>query len=132
VSTHSKKLFHNTIRDFLLLFDPSDFVLDFVSSMPWLLMHKELAFLELVRSFTAPRVLRRMLDSCRVLDSVQRFACWGMLQLFCSLMLYLHWVACLWYVVAKDGWFKTHAIPELGLEDVDPYFISFEVSNKSD
>jgi hypothetical protein len=103
-------------------------IIDFVSSFPWGLFSKQLAFLELLRCFTAPYIMGRMLDSGRILDSVQRLACWGMFQLLCFLLLYLHWIACLWYVVSKDGWFATHANVNLGLEDVDPYYVSLEAS----
>jgi CRP-like cAMP-binding protein len=103
-------------------------LIDSISSLPWGLLSGYLAFLELLRCFTAPFIMRRMLESYRILDSVQRLACWGMFQLLCFLLLYLHWVACLWYVVSKDGWFATHANPVLGLDEVDPYFVSLEAS----
>jgi hypothetical protein len=104
------------------------FVADFIAIWPWSLVKQELVVLELLRCVNAPSMLVRVLVSFHILDQPKALASWGFVRLLLFLTVYLHWVACLWYSVSKDGWFKTAIADYPVLDGVHPYWVSLKAA----
>jgi hypothetical protein len=105
-----------------------DFVFNFIAVWPWSLLKRELVVLELLRCLTAPALLARLLGSFRVLDQPKALAIWGFTKLLLFLVFYLHWVACLWFSISKEGWFTNVLVGFPELQDIHPYWVALAAS----
>jgi CRP-like cAMP-binding protein len=104
------------------------FVIDFLAAWPWAMLKPELGVLELLRCITLPETITHLLDSLHLLDEPKRLASWGFVQLLLFLVAYLHWTACLWYAVSKDGWFSKAIVDYPILGGIDPYLVSLQAA----
>jgi multisubunit Na+/H+ antiporter MnhE subunit len=105
----------------------SYFLTDFIASWPWALINGNLAFLELIRCLFLDRLAGRLLNHFQILDGPKRLASWGFVKLFMFLFVYLHWVACAWFVMAPD-WYNQAIRDQPVLEQVDPYILALQAS----
>jgi CRP-like cAMP-binding protein len=63
-----------------------------------------------------------------MLDQPKALATWGFTKLLMFLTLYLHWVACFWHSISKDGWFSDTIVDFPVLDEINPYWVSLEAS----